>query len=128
MASEVEVVNTPGTFRSQLANVILGNVPATDNPTPAGKVLEIAELNPRRGFSYSPRLFRAYAQALEASGRAQDARKWSNLAARADRALGLAVEPEPEILDLSDEDDDATPPRSEEHTSELQSRVDLVCG
>lgn len=110
MAAEAQVDRLPATSRVELAMVVSGIHLDQDNPTAAVKALEIAELNPRRGFSYSPRLFRAYAQALEASGRAQDARKWSNLAARADRALGLAVEPEPEILDLSDEDDDATPP------------------
>src|SRR5699024_2788873 len=58
------------------------------------------------------RLFRAYAQALDAAGKSTEARKWINLAARAEQALGMAVEPDPEIIDLGDDTDQERPARA----------------
>lgn len=50
--------------------------------------LEIPELNPNRGFSWSPELFAAYAAVLEELGRSSEAAEWNE---RADRAA-LALE------------------------------------
>lgn len=104
LAAEVKPDQLPVTSRVELAIVVSGIHLDQDDPQAAVKALEIPELNPRRGFSYSPRLFHAYAHALTAAGRAEEGRKWTSLARRAERALGLDVEPEPEILDL-DEDE-----------------------
>lgn len=49
--------------------------------------LEIPELNPDRGFSWSPELFAAYAAVLEELGRADEAAVWTEHALRAERAL-----------------------------------------
>lgn len=106
MAAEAKPDELPVTSRVELAIVVSGIHLDQDDAQAAVKTLEIPELNPRRGFSYSPRLFRAYAEALAAAGRAKEARDWSRLANRAERALGLDVEPEPEILDLGGEDDE----------------------
>ena len=110
LAAEAPKDKLPVTSRVELAIVVSGIHLDQDETHAAVKALEIPELNPRRGFSYSPRLFTAYADALSAAGRAEEARRWYSLASRAERALGLDVEPEPEILDLGDEEDESTPP------------------
>jgi hypothetical protein len=62
--------------------------------------LEIPELNPAKVFDYSPPLFRAYANTLEILGRAADAKKWADLAERAD--LALAGKPD-DVLEIVEE-------------------------
>ncbi|MGO4187194.1 hypothetical protein [Pseudarthrobacter sp. TAF60_1] len=70
--------------------------------------LEIAQLDINRAFSYSPRLFRAYADALAAVGRQEEAAKWQKQAVVAENALGLGVDEEPDIVDLGwDEEEEA---------------------
>ncbi|MCU1522321.1 MAG: hypothetical protein JWN19_2706, partial [Arthrobacter sp.] len=70
-----------------------------------------------RAFSYSPRLFRAYADALTAAGRAPEAEKWNRQAVVAENALGVAGEEEPDIIDLGwDEEEEA---REEEQQRRL---------
>lgn len=66
--------------------------------------LEIPQLDRRRGFTYSPRLFRAYAEALKAMGRAQEAQAWDRQAVVAEAALGMGQFSEPEIFDLIDDE------------------------
>jgi len=109
MAGEAQREKLPVTSRVELAIVVSGIYLDQNYPEQAVKALEIPELNPRRGFSYSPRLFRAYAEALESAGRGDEARKWARLAEHAANALGLNVEPEPEIFDLADDDEEPTP-------------------
>ena len=59
--------------------------------------LEIPQLDINRAFSYSPRLFRAYADALAAVGREDEAARWQKQAVVAENALGLGVDEEPDI-------------------------------
>jgi hypothetical protein len=49
--------------------------------------LEIPQLDPNRAFSYSPDLFHAYAEVLEALGRDADSESWRERADRAELAL-----------------------------------------
>jgi len=49
--------------------------------------LEISQLDPNRAFSWSPDLFHAYAEVLEALGRDDDAATWRERAERAELAL-----------------------------------------
>jgi hypothetical protein len=49
--------------------------------------LEIPELNPAKVFDYSPPLFRAYAETLVVLKKEEEAKKWFDLADRADKAL-----------------------------------------
>ncbi|KQR50959.1 hypothetical protein ASF88_17265 [Leifsonia sp. Leaf336] len=49
--------------------------------------LEIPQLDPNRAFSWSPDLFHAYAEVLEALGRDDDAATWRERAERAELAL-----------------------------------------
>ena len=62
--------------------------------------LEIPELNPAKVFDYSPPLFRAYANTLEILGRAADAKKWADLAERAE--IALAGKPD-DVLEIVEE-------------------------
>lgn len=80
----------------------------------AKEVLEIPQLNLNRAFSFSPRLFRAYGEALTELGELSEAEKWFNQANVADEALGTGEFAPPEIIDLGeglDEEDDAPRPR-----------------
>lgn len=52
--------------------------------------LEIPQLDPTKAFSYSPALFRAYAEVLEELGRHQEAAEWISCADIAERALAEA--------------------------------------
>jgi len=82
--------------------------------------LEIAQLDINRAFSYSPRLFRAYANALTAAGRGQEAEKWQRQAVVAENALGLGETEEPDIIDLGwDEEEEA---REEEAQRRLRAQ------
>lgn len=65
--------------------------------------LEIAELNPAKVFDYSPQLFRAYADTLEILGREAEAKKWFDLADRADVALDAQKRGPDEYLDVIEE-------------------------
>lgn len=112
LAEEAPLDKLPAVSRVELAMVVAGIHLDNNDAKAAVTALEIPQLNPRRGFSYSPRLFSAYAEALQAAGRSDEARKWSNLAARAERALGLTIEPEPEIVDLGEDQQDVPPTRA----------------
>lgn len=112
LANEAKLDRLPTISRVELAMVVAGIHLGQDNAAAAVTALEIPQLNPRRGFSYSPRLFRAYADALDAAGRQDEAEKWSRLAVRAERALGMHIEPEPEIIDLGDDGADVPPQRA----------------
>ncbi|MBW4095745.1 MAG: hypothetical protein HIU81_10430 [Acidobacteria bacterium] len=66
--------------------------------------LEIPQLDINRAFSYSPRLFRAYGDALTAVGRKEEGQKWTRQAAVAEKALGIDEDDddEPFIVDLDE--------------------------
>ena len=91
----------------------------------AVKALEIPALDINKAFSYSPRLFEAYADALEAAGRTEEAAPWRARIAVAEQALGLDVDEEPEILDLDDLLDDM---EEDEDGDVLPSAEDAVAG
>ncbi|WP_458116901.1 hypothetical protein [Arthrobacter sp. D2-10] len=62
--------------------------------------LEIPQLTKNRAFSYSPRLFRAYGDALAAVGRTEEAASWHRQAEIAENALGVGAFADPDIIDL----------------------------
>ncbi|WP_212746905.1 hypothetical protein [Sinomonas gamaensis] len=68
--------------------------------------LEIPQLDLNRAFSFSPRLFEAYADALSAAGRADEAAKWYRQIGVAESALGVGEFSEPDILDLGEDEED----------------------
>lgn len=65
--------------------------------------LEIAELNPGNVFEYTIPLFVAYAECLRELGRDADAKKWDDLAARAERQFELNEKPDEEKFDIIEE-------------------------
>ncbi|MBF4994793.1 hypothetical protein ITX31_11815 [Arthrobacter gandavensis] len=77
----------------------------------AVSALEIPQLDKNRAFSYSPRLFRAYADALELAGRRNEAEPWRRQALLAESVLGIGEFAEPEIMDLGEDDEPAGKPR-----------------
>ncbi|MDP9936918.1 tetratricopeptide (TPR) repeat protein [Paenarthrobacter nicotinovorans] len=95
---EAQDLDAPG--KVELAIVASGARADLDQLDAAVSELEIPQLDINRAFSYSPRLFRAYAEALNAVGRTEEADKWARQAVVAENALGVGDFAEPEILDL----------------------------
>ena len=105
-SEEAKDLDAPG--KAELAIVAAGARTDLDQLDAAVSELEIAQLDINRAFSYSPRLFRAYAEALAAVGRTVEAEKWQRQAAVAENALGLDVSEDPDIIDLGwDEEEEA---------------------
>ena len=65
--------------------------------------LEIAELNPSKVFEYTVPLFRAYAECLRELRRDADAKKWDDLADRAERQFEEKKKPDSEFFDVIEE-------------------------
>jgi tetratricopeptide (TPR) repeat protein len=105
-SEEANDLDAPG--KAELAIVAAGARTDLGQLDAAVAELEIAQLDINRAFSYSPRLFRAYADALAAVGRQEEAAKWQKQAVVAENALGLSVDEEPDIVDLGwDEEEEA---------------------
>ena len=103
---EAQDLDAPG--KVELAIVASGARADLNQLDAAVAELEIPQLDINRAFSYSPRLFRAYAEALTAAGRAEEAAKWERQAVVAENALGVGEFAEPEIVDLGwDEEEEA---------------------
>ena len=88
-SEEAKDLDAPG--KAELAIVAAGARTDLGQLDAAVAELEIPQLDINRAFSYSPRLFRAYAEALAAVGRTAEAEKWQRQAAVAENALGLDV-------------------------------------
>jgi hypothetical protein len=117
-SEEANDLDAPG--KVELAIVAAGARTDLGQLDAAVAELEIAQLDINRAFSYSPRLFRAYADALAAVGREQEAEKWQRQAVVAENALGLGADEEPDIIDLGwDEEEEA---REEEARRRLLSQ------
>ncbi|MCF3139967.1 hypothetical protein LRQ04_11940 [Paenarthrobacter sp. AR 02] len=95
---EAQDLDAPG--KVELAIVASGARADLDQLDAAVSELEIPQLDINRAFSYSPRLFRAYAEALAAVGRTEESGKWARQALVAENALGVGDFAEPEIVDL----------------------------
>ncbi|WP_427132771.1 hypothetical protein [Pseudarthrobacter sp. S9] len=117
-SEEAKDLDAPG--KVELAIVASGARTDLGQLDAAVSELEIPQLDINRAFSYSPRLFRAYADALTAAGRAGDAGKWRHQAGAAENALGLGTDEEPDIIDLGwDEEEEA---REEEQQRRLRAQ------
>ncbi|MFC4370920.1 tetratricopeptide repeat protein [Citricoccus nitrophenolicus] len=112
LAGEVDHASLDKAIRAELVMVLSGIHRDLGDPEAALAVLRVPELDRNRGFSFSPRLFRAYADALEESGRHEEASAWQRQAVVAERALGTGDFEEPEIVDFG-VDDEADSPRPE---------------
>lgn len=87
-------------MRVELAIVESGILSDQGKKSEAVVALQIPQLNPKRAFEYSPRLFSAYSDALANAGRNQEAERWARLAFMAEAALGQGNFAEPEIFDM----------------------------
>ncbi|WP_237223646.1 tetratricopeptide repeat protein [Rothia nasimurium] len=105
LAEEAKNEDVPAGVRSEVAIVVSGIYSDQGELKKAIKALEIPELNPKRGFDYSPRLFNTYAELLEQDGRAKEAARWARLALMTEAALGQGDFVEPEIFDIFTEQD-----------------------
>jgi hypothetical protein len=65
--------------------------------------LEIPELNPGNVFEYSIPLFLAYAECLRELGRDTEAKKWNDLALRAERQFEMNNKPDEEKFEIIEE-------------------------
>ncbi|KRE74794.1 hypothetical protein [Arthrobacter sp. Soil761] len=105
-SEEARDLDAPG--KVELAIVAAGARTDLGQLDAAVAELEIPQLDINRAFSYSPRLFRAYADALAAVGRQEESEKWNRQAVVAENALGQGADQEPEIIDLGwDEEEEA---------------------
>lgn len=105
-SEEAQDLDAPG--KAELAIVAAGARTDLGQLDAAVAELEIPQLDINRAFSYSPRLFRAYADALAGVGREAEAEKWRKQAVVAENALGQGVDEEPDIIDLGwDEEEEA---------------------
>lgn len=87
--------------RTNLAIAMSGAQLDLGNNELALEELEIPELNPAKVFEYSVPLFRAYADTLEILGRGKEAKRWGDLAERAE--LALSGGPEGEVFEVLEE-------------------------
>ncbi|WP_253904159.1 hypothetical protein [Arthrobacter sp. Br18] len=103
---EAETLDAAG--KAELAMVVSGARADLGQLDASLAALEIPQLDLHRAFSFTPRLFRVYAAALDAVGRTSESGTWRNQARVAESALGLDDPTEPDIIDLG-EDDDVAP-------------------
>ena len=95
-----------GQPRAEAAMVEAGILLDANKNEEAVKALQIPTLDRNRAFIFSPRLFELYADALEATGQAEEAATWRARIPVAMEALGLN-DVEPEIVDLVEDDEDS---------------------
>ena len=88
MIAEFKREELPAEVRVELAIVESGILTDQGKKSQAVVALQIPQLNPKRAFEYSPRLFSAYADALANAGRDQEAERWARLSVVAEAALG----------------------------------------
>ena len=100
MIAEFKKEELPANVRVELAIVESGILSDQGKKSEAVVALQIPQLNPKRAFEYSPRLFSAYSDALANAGRNQEAERWARLAFMAEAALGQGNFAEPEIFDM----------------------------
>ena len=103
-SDEAKALN--GQSRADAAMVEAGILLDANKNEDAVKALQIPTLDMNRAFIFSPRLFELYADALEATGQAEEAAAWRARIPVAMEALGLN-DVEPEIVDLVEDDEDS---------------------
>ena len=105
MIAEFKRGELPAEVRVELAIVESGILTDQGKKSQAVAALQIPQLNPKRAFEYSPRLFSAYADALANAGREQEAERWARLSVVAEAALGQGNFAEPEIFDIFEKEE-----------------------
>ena len=124
MLNEAQREDLPTAVRVELAIVESGIYIDQGKKSQAIAVLRIPQLDPKRAYHYSPRLFTAYAAALANAGKKQEAQRWERLAHMAEAALGQGDYAEPEIFDIYGESDLLEPeenPATEEQPDSVET-------
>ncbi|WP_333615297.1 hypothetical protein, partial [Glutamicibacter sp.] len=79
----------------------------------------LEQLDFNRAYSFSPRLFTAYADLLAGAGRTEDSKRWFAQVSVAERALGIEAEADSFIMDLAPEmDEEDERPRAKDLVDE----------
>lgn len=104
-----EAQQLKGAVRAELAMVVAGAHHDLNDQVSALKALEVPELNRNRAYSFSPRLYAAYAEALSALDREEEAQRWLTQIPVAEKALGSGFFESPEIMDFDEEDPQGLP-------------------
>ncbi|PRB67160.1 hypothetical protein, partial [Arthrobacter sp. MYb213] len=79
----------------------------------------LEQLDFNRAYSFSPRLFTAYADLLAGAGRTEDSKRWFAQVSVAERALGIEEEADSFIMDLAPEmDEEDERPRAKDLVDE----------
>ncbi|MFF2244060.1 hypothetical protein ACFVTM_07740 [Arthrobacter sp. NPDC058130] len=125
-SEEAKDLDAPG--KVELAIVAAGARTDLGQFDAAVSELEIPLLDINRAFSYSPRLFRAYADALTAAGREADADKWQRQAVVAENALGLGADEDPDIIDLGWDEEEEAREESRQRRLREQENADTHAG
>ncbi|MFW3385896.1 UNVERIFIED_CONTAM: hypothetical protein RF648_07830 [Kocuria sp. CPCC 205274] len=105
LATSEAVQSLEPSEKVELAIVLAGMRRDQGDAQGAVDALTIPQLDRNRGFPYSPRLFRAYAEALRGVGKDREALTWDRQAVVAEAALGTGQFAEPEIVDFDDEEE-----------------------
>lgn len=109
LAAEVDQERLDRTARVELVMVVSGVREDMGDLAGAHEALQIPELDRRRGYPFSPRLFQRQADVLSALGREDEAARWRRSVRVAERALGIGGFAEPEIVDVEVEPEDEAP-------------------
>lgn len=103
LAAEVDASRLDRAARAELAMVVSGIREDAGDLQGAHEALQIPELDRRRGYPFSPRLFQRQADVLLALGRREEARLWARAVRVAEKALGVGGFADPEIIDVDTE-------------------------
>ncbi|MEH0108937.1 hypothetical protein V6N00_04300 [Tersicoccus sp. MR15.9] len=106
LAGSVDLETLDAPTRVELAMVVSGAHADLGHSEESLSALEVPQLDINRAFSWSPRLFLAYADALDAVGRTGESERWRVQSERAEQALGVGDFAEPDIIDLGDDEDE----------------------
>ncbi|WP_067191103.1 hypothetical protein [Micrococcus lylae] len=100
LASEIDMATLDRDARVELVMVLSGAYEDIGDLDAARKALEIPELDRRRGYPFSPRLFQRYADVLSALGQEKESRQWQHYVRVAEKALGMGSFADPDIVDI----------------------------
>lgn len=109
LAAEVDQERLDRTARVELVMVVSGVKEDMGDLAGAHEALQIPELDRRRGYPFSPRLFQRQADVLSALGREDEAARWRRSVRVAERALGIGGFAEPEIMEVEVEPEEEAP-------------------
>ncbi|MDR4533296.1 hypothetical protein [Glutamicibacter sp. PS] len=126
MAREEDLSELPVAMRVEMHMVVAGAYADLGQLDKAVAELEaLPQLDFNRAYSYSPRLFTAYADLLSTVGRAEEAKRWNAQVAVAEEALGVDNSMDSFIIDLAPEmDEEEQTPRAKDLVEAEASATD----